>query len=150
MKSNADLDFDDEENHLSSLEEFTDLQLILDELIELSKAGNHLATDLYEKIKDKLEGITNEISERINSLINLLKYYDLSDVFDSTLLLDSISKLPISILEESNSLVNKLSQIYNGIKSGSMKNGEKTSHTLIIHRSALSVTLMAMACMNCS
>ena len=122
MKSNADLDFDDEENHLSSLEEFTDLQLILDELIELSKAGNHLATDLYEKIKDKLEGITNEISERINSLINLLKYYDLSDVFDSTLLLDSISKLPISILEESNSLVNKLSQIYNGIKSGSMKN----------------------------
>ena len=121
MRTGADLIFDNEENHLSYLEEITDLQLILDELIELSKAGNHLATQLYDKIKEKLEGISNEISERINSLNNLLEYYELTDVFDATLLLDSINKLPISILAESNSLVNKLKKLYEGIKSGIMK-----------------------------
>ena len=109
MRSSADLTFDQEnKTQLSYLEEITDLQLILDELIELSKSGNHLAAQLYDKIKEKLEGITNEISERVNSLNGLFKYYDLTDVFDATSLLDSISKLPISILEESNSLVNKL------------------------------------------
>ena len=123
MRSSADLTFDQEnKTQLSYLEEITDLQLILDELIELSKSGNHLAAQLYDKIKEKLEGITNEISERVNSLNGLFKYYDLTDVFDATSLLDSISKLPISILEESNSLVNKLKKIYDGIKSGTMKN----------------------------
>ena len=44
MRSSAYLTFDQEnKTQLSYLEEITDLQLILDELIELSKSGNHLA-----------------------------------------------------------------------------------------------------------
>ena len=122
MRSFSDLQFDDKETHLSSLEEFTDIQIILDELLELSKAGNHLASQLYEKIKDKLQGITNEITLRINTLNELLMYKDLSEIFDSTLSLDSINKLPIGIIGESNSLLNKLKELHNGIKSGNVKN----------------------------
>ena len=122
MRAYSDFHFDDKENLLTTLEEYTDLQKILDEIIELSKAGNNLATELYEKISNKLEGITNEISSNINRLNELLKYYDLSDVFDSTLLIDSINKLPLSIIDESKTLINKLTSIYNGIKSGNMKN----------------------------
>ena len=122
MRVYSDLHFDDKENLLTNLEEYTDLQKILDELIELSKAGNHLATELYEKITNKLEGITNEISLNIKKLNKLLKYYDLSDVFDSTMLIDSISKLPLTIIAESKTLIDKLTAIYNGIKSGNMRN----------------------------
>ena len=80
MRSYSNLEFDDkdEDKHsLSSLEEFTDIQKILDELLELSKAGNHLASQLYEQIKDKLLGITNEIILKINTLNDLLIYKDL-------------------------------------------------------------------------
>ena len=126
MRSYSDLHVDDKENLLSALEEFTDLQMILDDLIELSKAGNHLATELYDKTKDKLEQITNDISSKVNELNNLLIYHDLTEIFDSTLLIDSISKLPLSIIEESNSLINKLKEIYNGIKSGNVKNYANT------------------------
>ena len=61
MRSSSDLTFDHDEknlNSLSYLEEMSDIQLILDELIELTKAGNHLAAELYNKIKEKLEGIS--------------------------------------------------------------------------------------------
>ena len=122
MRSYSNLNFNEEEKKLSALEEFTDIQKILDELIELSKAGNHLATELYEKINAKLQGITSEISLKIKTLNDLLKYYDLSEVFDSTLSLDSINILPITIIEESNSLINKLKELYNNIKSGNTKN----------------------------
>ena len=121
MRQYSNINFDNQENELTYLEEFTDIHKIIDNLIELSKAGNHLATQLYEKTKEKLEGITDEISLRITSLNDLLMYYDLSEIFDSTLSLDSISKLPISIISESNSLVSNLKEIYNGIKSGNMK-----------------------------
>lgn len=55
-------------------------------------------------------------------MTKLLKYNDLSEVFDETLLLDEISKLPISIIQESKTLNDKLTIIFNGIKSGNTKN----------------------------
>ena len=122
MRAYSQLLTDDQENHLSTREEFSDIQKIIDELIELSNAGNSLATKLYERIKDKLDEITNDISLRIKGLINLLEYYDLSDVFDATLSLDYINKLPITIVEESNILVSKLTNIYERIKTGNTKN----------------------------
>ena len=122
MKAFSDLHFDDQENYLSTLEEITDLHKILELLIILAKAGNKLSTILYKNISQNLEGITNDISSKIKELINLINYYDLSEVFDSTLLIDSINKLPPSIIEESNSLIKKLKAKYEEIKIGDIKN----------------------------
>ena len=121
QRTYSDLYFDKESNHLSEIVEYTKLGNVLDELIQLSKAGNHLATELYEKIKDKFEGITNDITLKINSLSDLLEYYELSEIFDATLSLDSIRQLPNSMISESKSLETKLNKLYQDIVTGNTK-----------------------------
>ena len=122
MRAFSDFHFDNESNYLSTLNQYTELQNIVDEIFELANAGNNLVSELDNKITSKLEKITEEISSNINALTKLLKYNDLSEVFDATLLLDAISKLPISIIQESKTLNDKLTIIFNGIKSGNTKN----------------------------
>ena len=122
MRAFSDFHFDNESNFLSTLDQFTELQDIVDEIFELANAGNNLASELDKKITSKLEEITKEISSNLNALTKILKYNDLSEVFDATLLLDAISKLPISIIQESKTLNDKLTVIFNGIKSGKIKN----------------------------
>ena len=121
QRTYSELLFDKETHSLSELIEYTDLGKVLDELIELSKAGNHLATELYEKIKDKFEDIKNDIKLKINSLNELIEYYELSEIFDATLSLDSIRKLPIHIIDESKKMENKLNSIYEEIVTGTTK-----------------------------
>ena len=107
----SDLIFDEKKNdYLSELNNKTELQKTLDKLIELSNAGNRLANELYEQIKEKFEGITNNITVKINSLNELMQYFELSEIFDATFSLDSISKLPLNMIEESEILENKLNQ----------------------------------------
>jgi len=121
QRTSSDLYFDKKNNQLSEIIEYTELGNVLDELIELSKAGNHLATELYEKITDKLEGITNDIKLKISSLNDLIEYYELSEIFDATLSLDSIRKLPITIINESKNLEKKLNDLYQEIVTGTTK-----------------------------
>ena len=131
LYSYSDLIFDENSYYLSSLSNNTDLQQTLDKLIELSKAGNHLANELYEQIKEKFEGITNNITVKINTLNDLLEYFELSEIFDATLSLDSINHLPFHIIEESKILENKLSKIYDDIVTGNTKyNVDKLSNSI--------------------
>ena len=97
------------------------LTLILRELTYLSEAGNHLATQLYQKTNISLENMTEEIDKAITILNDLIKYKDLSDIFDSTLSLDVIKELPFIIIQESNNLQQKLDELLTNIENGGIK-----------------------------
>ena len=58
---------------------------IIKDLYILSKAGNHLATELYQNINTTLENMIEEINQMIPTLNKYVKNKDLSEIFDSTL-----------------------------------------------------------------
>ena len=109
----------------TSREPSRDLTEILKELTYLSDAGNHLATQLYQKTNISLENMTEEIDKAITALNDLIKYKDLSDIFDSTLSLDTIKELPFIIIEESSNLQKNLDKLLNSIENGGIKQNIK-------------------------
>ena len=123
MEANTKLIIEDKvPQYLStSREPSRNLTEILRELTYLSDAGNHLATQLYQKTNISLENMTEEIDKAITDLNSLIKYKDLSDIFDSTLSLDILKELPIVIIQESNTLQKKLDELLNNIENGSIK-----------------------------
>ena len=82
----AGIIYDETEINFSSIEENSKINQLLEKLSQISKAGNSLASELYDKIYYKLEDLANNLSIKINTLENYLKYYDLMDVFDSILI----------------------------------------------------------------
>ena len=100
--------FDDKEILYSTFEEVSALQNLIEKLSALSKAGNALAAELYDKIYNKLETFTNEISIKIKSLDELLMYYDIYQVFNSTLVEYSYKTLPPETVEISDELIKTL------------------------------------------
>ena len=70
---------------------------------------------------NKLEVFTDEISIRIKSLDELLMYYDIYKVFNSTLVDYSYKSLPLETVEISDILTNTLSDIFNNIKQENIK-----------------------------
>ena len=113
--------FDNKEILYSSFEEDSVLHNLIQKLSTLSKAGNILATELYDKIYNKLETFTNEISIRIKSLDELLMYYDIYRVFNSTLVEYSYKTLPSETVEFSNELIQTLNSTFYNIKRGNIK-----------------------------
>ena len=126
MGAYGNLIFNDKELSYSSVEENSGLAELIDKLAILSKAGNLLASQLYDKIYDRLEGIVNEISIKLTELDSLLMYYDLYQVFNSTLVNYSYKKLTSDIVQISNELVSRLSGIFNNIKSGEIRSNAET------------------------
>ncbi len=98
---------------------------IIKDLYILSKAGNHLATELYQNINTTLENMIEEINKMIPTLNKYVKNKDLSEIFDSTLSLDEIKKLPITIIQESTNLKKKLDEILNNVQEGGIKQNIK-------------------------
>ena len=60
MGAYGSITFDNKEIIYSSIEEVSIIQEVIEKLSTLSKAGNLLASKLYDKIYNKLEMITNE------------------------------------------------------------------------------------------
>ena len=112
MRSHLNFSFDEEEHNLYKKEQLSEIQKIIDQLRALSKAGNIIATQLYDKISDKLENLPNEMSIQLRSLYDLLHYYDLFEVFNTTLMTISYNKLPYLVIELSTQLEIKISSIY--------------------------------------
>jgi hypothetical protein len=121
MGADWSLLFDSEEYLSSSIKNNSQIQYIIDKLASISKAGNQLAKELYDEIKEKLEQILNEISIQLNAFKNLLIYYDINPIFNSTLELYSYDKLPYDIIKVSNELLSKLSGIFTNIRNGNVK-----------------------------
>lgn len=121
MKGNSDIFFDSEQKDNIHKEQSTQLAKMLKKLIILSKFGNHLATQLYNNLKNYYGNITEEIKLQFLSLNNLVVYKELTEIFDSTLSLQSIHILPNNIAQEINSAHEKLEGILTKLKNGSIK-----------------------------
>ena len=121
MGAYGTLTLDDREFIFSSIEETSSLDDLINTLSIISKSANILGSQLYNEIYDRLDCVLNEISIKIGTLEELLKYYRLYDVFQSTLVTYSYKKLPSDIVRLSNELVNKLSNIFNNIRTGEIK-----------------------------
>jgi hypothetical protein len=114
-KTFSNLKFDENEKELDKISQSTDLNKAIKKLLALSKAGNYIAYKLYEKIKNNLDNLTQEITIKISYLNSLIVYKDLTEIFDSTLSLNSLTILPIDIVEKSNNLYNNLNILSNEI-----------------------------------
>ena len=120
MKAFVKLMVDDSEKEIINLKEYSNIGEVLNQLIILSKSGNELILELYNKLNDCFENINSSISDNVTNIINIIVYNDLSEIFDSTLSLENVN-FPVSIIVESSSLRNKLLNVYNDIDSGGMK-----------------------------
>ena len=94
---------------------------LLDNLTILSKSGNHMANELYENIKISLQEIIKEIDNKISYLNNFLIYQNITKIFDSSLNLDDLEKLPLEIKDESNILYNKIMSLLTELNSSNIK-----------------------------
>ena len=109
MKSKSYIKFGENQiNELVDNFQNSFLTEIINQLSVLSKAGNHLANILYQNIKFSMQEITKEIQKKIDSLNNIVVYKNLTKVFDTSLVLEDIEKLPSSIAEESKNLYNNI------------------------------------------
>ena len=122
QKVSTFLEIDGEKFDLGNIKEFSDFNKTINKLILLSKAGNNLATNLYKRIKENMHNITEIVRIKIPLINNMISYKELTDIFDSTYSLNGIKVAPFEIIQESNKLINKLDEIYNGINSGNLKN----------------------------
>ena len=125
MKADTKMIIDDSKQDMSNLKKYTNIGEVLDKLINLSKSGNELLLELYDKIKECFENISTTITNNITDLIDNIAYNDLSEIFDSTLSIENLMNLPISILVESQYIKSKLQTAYNNIENGGMKNNIK-------------------------
>ena len=121
LKLYSNIIFDDDNRELVYKSKFTNISFIIDKLSLLSKAGNHLSTELYNSMKDKLNNINNDISLKFSELKALIQYYDISKIFDSSLSLDLIKNLNKTIINVSDNLISKLNGLFNNVKFGDLR-----------------------------
>ena len=101
MEASLKLDIEGNKLDISTAKESSrSFNQVIKELYILSKAGNHLAEELYQKTNTTLENMTGKINEEISKLKELVKYKDLAELFNSTLYLDEIKYLPFRIIHE--------------------------------------------------
>ena len=120
MKVFSNLGCDNDNKELVNQIFLTNISYIIDKLSVLSKAGNALSTELYNNLKEKLNNINNDISDKINKLATMVVYYDISEIFDSTLSLSSIKNLSSIIVTESDNLINSLKNFHDNLETGNI------------------------------
>ena len=134
MEASSDLKFDSGKSvNLGYLKQYSNMSSILKEIKIISTAGSNLADKLYKIINETYLNLTKIINTDVPSLNNLIKYKELTDIFDFTFSLDNLKVVPFEIIEESNNLVNKLEQTYNEINNGSLKNNIHILNEYIYH-----------------
>ena len=132
MEANSELKIENQKRQLtSSQESSSSVYKIINTLVILSQAGNNLAAKLLQNLNSTLVNMTDFINDEITSLYSLIKYKDISDIFDATLSMDSINRLPFPIILESSNLKNKLEQLLNSIENGAIKKNIKILNTNI-------------------
>lgn len=98
--------------HILSLnEENLKLFEIMNKFIEISKSSKFLTSGLQKQLNQPLLDIRDYIDSNIKDLNNLLVFNDLSSVFDSTLSISKLSKIPYSIVSSVENLYFNLNEI---------------------------------------
>ena len=92
-------------------EALTNLYEVMNKFNILSKAGNKMANELYQKINNSFSNLKNEINDNISDLNNLLIFKDLSSIFDSTFAINNLKELPYSIILISNYLYTNITKL---------------------------------------
>ena len=87
----------------------------MNKFISLSNAANVIASSLHEELNEPLLEIRNNIDSSINALNKLLSFEDLSSIFDATLAVSDLSKLPFTIVASAENLFTSFSKINNDI-----------------------------------
>ena len=122
MGAYGTFNFDDKDKYIySTIQNASFINELINKLASISKAGNKLATELYDKIIDRLEQVLNEITIKVLSLNDLLEYYDIYPIFNSTFALYPYNVLTNDIVKASNDLLSGLSGIFTQIKFGNVK-----------------------------
>lgn len=124
-------EIDEETVELANLKEFSDIDKVISRLVSLSRAGNNLATALYEKIKDHLNNITEIITINIPNITSLVAYKELLNIFDSTYSLENLKVIPFEIKGQSNDLITRLEKIKTDIENGSLKDNLRVLNNYI-------------------
>ena len=104
-----------ETNEFSHDESNIKLNETLNQFISVSKAGNILANILFEQLNEPFLNLRDNINENIEILNKFLSFFSLSDVFDSTLAIDGLDKLPYTFVPCSQNLYANFNQINNDI-----------------------------------
>ena len=95
----------------------TKLNETLNKFITLSKAGNKLASQLFENLNQPILDLRSKINIWISDLNDILEFKDLSPIFDASLSIDELNKLPYSFVIATENLFNNLNEINNNIGS---------------------------------
>ena len=104
-----------ETKEISHNEANTKLNETINQFISLSKAVKAKASSLQEELNEPLLEIRNNINSNINALNNLLSFADLSPIFDSTLAISGLNKLPYTIVPSSENLYSYFNKINDDI-----------------------------------
>ena len=120
MGAYGTFNFDDKKYIYSNIQNVSIINEIINKLASISKAGNQLAKELYDKIIDRLEQVLNKITIQLISINDQLKYYDIYPIFNSTFSLYPYNILTKEIIQASNNLLSGLSDIYRNIKFGNV------------------------------
>ena len=83
----------------------------LNEFVIISKSGNNLANDLYEKLNEPLLNLEEIISSNIKKINDILVYKDLSKIFDSSNAIDHLEKLNYQFVAASKNLYDSMKQL---------------------------------------
>ena len=91
MKANSYLKFN-ENTEQELVNNFRESKLtdLLNELIILSNAGYNMTNELYQNTKYSFKEIIEEINNKISQLKSLLKYGNITKIFDTSLNLDDL------------------------------------------------------------
>ena len=118
LMASSDLLIGETKKNLAKSLQNANIDNLIKKLKTLSEAGNKLAYNLYKNITDKLNNITDIITNDIPSLNNMITYQELSNIFDSTFSIEKLKYIPNSIVDETDDLLNELEKIHNDIENG--------------------------------
>ena len=117
----SDFKVGSDSNNLIRLREETNFNIILNKLSVLSKAGNKLASILYNNINSDFKKLNDIIEQNIISLNNLIVYQDLHKLFDSYFSIQNLTSLPFEVVELSDNLRIGLDNIFNNLLNEDLK-----------------------------
>ena len=84
----------------------------LNKFITLSKSGNKLAGDLFDKLNERILSLRELINSNISDLNDFLAFKDLQSIFDGTSAADDLENLPFKFIKAIENLYSSLDKLY--------------------------------------
>ena len=107
IKAISNLIIDGTEKEISNLKEFSNVGEILKKLIKLSKSGNEMLIELFDKINENFDNFSLIVDENMKNLNEIINFNDLTEIFGF-----SIENDFFSMLNESFILNEKIEKIF--------------------------------------